>query len=493
MTAIRTPIPAWLEALLLALCAAVCSIQLLLPGYIGIANNGDFGKVFARFSCAPPDGAASNFRFFVADYDFAPRYYWKSDFVTSEIPLAGIPLLAARAAGARSFNIRWLGALDAVLFLAAYYALLMYLRRWGRAAQAAIGLLALWIFGDVVYVAYFNSFFSDTPGILGLLLMVALGLRLSAQDPPRRITLCLFALSALLFVCSKTQHGLWGFFPALFALGLTWRFSSRRIWGALICVVLLAAEAGMFMVTPAGYGNEALFNLIFFKLAPGSRDPHATVRALGLGPADYRWIGTHAFMAGSPVANPAWLADFGRRTGYPMVLRYYARHPRTALRVLAFDLRQNTPYMRPENLSNFRKEQGHPPGALTDRFASWSNLRARLFRRWPWHIVVWYLVWIGTAVVLLWNGRTRRASVLVGLAVAAMGIGEFLTASLADACETYRHLLLFHLLTDVTVCLAIGWILTRFPFFRRGIIQIWKSPGWGTAPSSSGCPPAKLS
>ena len=70
--------PTWLEVLLLGLCAAVCSVQLLFPGYIGIANNGDFLKIVARFSCRPADGDARNFNYFVADYACGPQYYWKA-------------------------------------------------------------------------------------------------------------------------------------------------------------------------------------------------------------------------------------------------------------------------------------------------------------------------------------------------------------------------------------------------------------------------------
>jgi hypothetical protein len=59
--------PAWPEALLLGVCAAVCSIQIFVPPYIGLANNGDFPKVYRRFACAPPDGDARNFIYFVAN------------------------------------------------------------------------------------------------------------------------------------------------------------------------------------------------------------------------------------------------------------------------------------------------------------------------------------------------------------------------------------------------------------------------------------------
>jgi hypothetical protein len=40
----------------------------------------------------------------------------------------------------------------------------------------------------------------------------------------------------------------------------------------------------------------------------------------------------------------------------------------------------------------------------------------------------------------------------------ALGLGEFVLASLTESTETYRHLFLFHAITDVTVCAAVGTI-----------------------------------
>ena len=176
--------PEWQEILLVAVCGAICGFQLFVPPYIGLANNGDFAKVFGRFACAPPDGTARNFRYFVSDYEFNPKYLWESEVQSSENMLAGIPILLAKASGAPAFNIRWLGALHLVLFLCAYYFLLMYLRRFGRGLQFAIGGFALLLFTDVAYVSYFNSFFNDTAAMLGLLLMVPLALLLTDGRPP---------------------------------------------------------------------------------------------------------------------------------------------------------------------------------------------------------------------------------------------------------------------------------------------------------------------
>lgn len=437
--------PAWPEVLLLGLCAAICSIQIFVPPYIGLANNGDFPKVAGRFGIGPPDGGERNFNYFVSDYEYDPKYLWKSDVQSSENVLAAVPILAVKAFGSRVFNIRWLGALHLLLFLCSLYAVLLYLRRYGPVATLVVGGLAVFILTDVAYVAYFNSFFSDTAALLGLLLMVALALHLLNGRAAPRAVVWLFTAAALLFITSKSQHALWGVFPAAL---LVWR---RRY---VTAAIIIGAEAAMLLSTPWTYPTASLFSVIFYKLAPNAADPRAAVREVGLGPAEYRYIGTHAYSPGNPGNDLDWLRDFSSRTSHGKVLRYWLRHPRETAHVLYADLATFAPGMRQTNLANFRREDGAAPLRLTDRFAIWSRLREKLYKRWPLVVPLWYAAVIGVALSVLKRQRTTAA---VCLGVAVIGVLEFCFASLADAVETERHLFLFHAATEITICFAAAW------------------------------------
>ncbi len=444
--------PAWSEALLLGLCAAACCAQLFVRPYIGLANNGDFGKVFARFGMDPPDGGARNFVYFVSDYDFVP-HVWKSSFRSSETVLAAVSILPAKASGARSFNIRWLGTLHLLLFLAAAYALLVYLRPFGRAFQIPVASFALFIFTDVAYVSYFNSFFSDTPALLGLLAMVPLALYLAGRQSTSGAALWVFTAAAVLFVTSKSQHTLMAIFPVALLLSL------RAIpWRRRLAPAALVAASAVYMVVTQDefYTSHALFNMIFYKIAPGSRVPEAAVRELGLGPDEYRFIGTHAFTPGNPTVDIPWLRYFNGRTSFGKVLRYWWRHPHEAMRALRNDRDQHACDLRQRNLANFRREDGYPPGTLATRFAFWSNLRSEMYRLWPAHIFWWYAAVIGVAAA---NLRRHRAAASICLGVCAFAILEFCFACLTDAVETERHLFIFHAATEITICFAAAWAL----------------------------------
>jgi hypothetical protein len=76
------------ESLALILFAILLAWQVLLPGFIGLANNGDFSKIAGRLRIGGEDEGADNFLFFKSDYVRAERYWWDSGLPSSELLIA---------------------------------------------------------------------------------------------------------------------------------------------------------------------------------------------------------------------------------------------------------------------------------------------------------------------------------------------------------------------------------------------------------------------
>lgn len=435
-----------LEFGLLFVCAAILVTQLFVPPSVGLADNGDFSKVYSRFSLTHIRGAVDNFAYFAPMYWFSPDPANPGP-LSSEVALAAAPIWIARVAKAPLFDIRWLGVLHALLFLGAYYALLVYMRPWKAWRRLVLGLAALWIFGDVAYVAYCNSFFADTAALLGALLMIPLAFRAATDRRPGEGPLFFLALGAVLFIGSGPQHAAVGLIPAVVVLWVL-----RR---KLLALLLVGALWGAATSVPQADRGNSLFNLIFNKIAKRSDTPQQDLIALGLSTQDMQYIGMSSGDPRSPAGDPLWTAAFLNRTGYGKVAWFYVSHPLRTLHMLTGDLHLEAFQIRPPALGNFRSEDGFPPGALAHHFNLWSRLRTELYIRWWWHMAVWYVLFLGLGIRLA--RRSRTSGVAVG--VALMAIAEFAVASLADGAETYRHLLLFHLLTDVTILIAAGWLL----------------------------------
>jgi hypothetical protein len=326
---------------------------------------------------------------------------------------------------------------------------------------------ALWIFTDVSFVSYFNSFLADSAALLGAMIAAAAVLWLLEAEKARLAPVCVFAGGALLYVTSKPQHAVFGAVPALLLATAGVRAGRRavRITSRAAAACLIGAAAWMASITPEWYKGQPRFNLVFSKMALESQTPLDDLRELGLGPEDLKYVGLNAFSPGGPAGNDLWYAEFCKRTSYGKVAEFYARHPGRMLRLLweALGPADGAAARQPWNLSNFRREDGHPAGAKTERFAAWSRIRDFVSRTWPSHIAVWYAMLASGAILVLRRskGRFARRLAIASLGIAAPGVGEFSLAALADAIETSRHMLLFHLFTDFTLFYALLWALGR--------------------------------
>jgi hypothetical protein len=436
----------WHEPALLAVAAAILWTQLLAPSFIGIADNGDFSKVAGWLSIGAKNGP-TNFDYFISDYVRSPSYHWESQIYSTELPLAWLATRLASAEEGARFDIRWLGIVHSILLLGALYALIRILRPLPPWRRLLIAGAAVFVFTDVGYVAYFNSFYTDTVALIGLLLAVVFGVELAVSGAGS-VNLILFCLAALLFIGSKPQHAIWGFLPA----GFVALIGRKR--GAVAALVLIAASVLTIRLSRPDYRAAALFSLLFSKLAAESAAPRQVLTELGLPERDVAFVGMNAFQPESPITDPQWLPDFELRVNYWAVLKWYLRHPARTLGFLNEALKLEAFQMRPENLSNFRREDGHPPSARTNRFAIWSDFRRALFLKWPYHILAWYLLVIVGAI------RTPAPLRWIVLGIVALAAGEFCVATLADAVETYRHLFIFHACTDLTVCFGVASVVS---------------------------------
>src|SRR5580704_14836941 len=78
------------------------------------------------------------------------------------------------------------------------------------------------------------------------------------------------------------------------------------------------------------------------------------------------------------------------------------------------------------------------------------------FRKWPAMIILWLVLLPAAAYRFARRyAPLRQALAWTIAAVSLMALGEFGIASLADAIETPRHLLMFHVFSDASIFLGL--------------------------------------
>lgn len=420
-----------MRVLFLAAAIAALAWQLWVPPFTGLADNGDFAKVIGRFALAPAEPSPQDtFHFFIRQWQPHPDRLWLSPYWGIEVWLARLALFIA---GTSPFDIRWLGLVHAAIWGWGLWLFSSSLtrRRWPLALAGAL------VFADASYVTYFQSFYFDAATLAFAFLFFAAWLSHTRQET--RAALAGMFCGALGFSLSKGPHA-----PALLLLAVALLATRRRAWFAP-ALALLLGSGYMLSQTTREYQATAYYNLAFFKLGP--RDP-AALEALHIRPQDRHLIGTHAFESTSPAQNTQWLRDFYPPGGYWHALRYYASHPATALSVMWQDLRTEAKQIRAENLGNYERGTGYRYCTLSYSYSLWSDAKSALFRIFPAHALLVF-------ALALWLAYRNPLLRPLALALCGLGLVEFGIATLADALETYRHLLLFHFAYDWIVLLAL--------------------------------------
>jgi hypothetical protein len=441
---------------LIATFVAILAVQCFQPPIIGLANNGDFSKMIGRFGLGPVNnGPDSEIKYVAGTYMFHPARYWKASNLSSELLLIFPATLIAALFSDMLFDIRIMGAVHAVVLVAAFAMLLPLYGRLPGWRRYVLPLVPLAIFCDVHYVSHMNSFFTDTAALVGLLWTIVLALHIAVRKEYGPRWVAAFSVAACFLIGSKPSHAplVVCLFPLAVAAAL--RSRSRRAALGFACLLPLAAFVTFAKAVPDEVAMNQ-YSAIFMKITPGSPDPLRDLRELGLGQEYVAHSGRYGYEPGSP--DYAWFVDFGRRVPPGRLVLWYAHHPWRTLHVLAGDLRGPAHEIRMAVLGNYRQEDGFPPGAQARHFGLWTRLRARWIERRPWHLPLWHCGFLALSAGLAWRYRFRTAGRLaaVALAVSGMAFLEFAGTSLGAAVETARHLFLFHALTDVTVCMALA-------------------------------------
>jgi hypothetical protein len=435
---------AWIT---LGTAAAIIVVQILVQPPVGLADNGDFSKIIGPFSLRARD--AGTFSYVRLHYAFAPQNHWASGFHSSEtLPVQAALLLNRALSGSGGFDLRFMGVVHALLFLLALALFMPLLRRLRAPPRILLLALAVILFCDVVYSAYYNSFYMDAGAFLFLLLAVTFVLRVQYGAGSRSLNAWLAVLSCLLLVTAETQHA-WLCFPA--AAFLIWKrrwfWPRRALLGGVLAGALIVA-AGFSMLawgSPRGFRSATLFNVIFTRLLPTARNPVAELASLGLDPTYRTYAGMNAYMENSPLQDEFLARPFERNTSYGRLVLFCASHPARALKLAGLALADASRVSPPE-LGNYDPSAGHPPYTHSQAFSAWSALKQRVLGRYPW---LYALIFAMAAGIVAWKFRSG------GIALAAVGAVEFWAGVLGDGCGVTGNMFLFNVIWDVTLFAAL--------------------------------------
>jgi hypothetical protein len=438
----------------LALACAILSYQIFVPPVVGLANSGDFGKVIGAFGLTGPvqdENAWASTR-----YEFNPQKHYWAEFYSSEHLIMAASVVANTALSKDGYyDLRSIGLIHGALFLLVLYLLWTLLDDAPRILRLATCGTALFVFTDVMYVSYLNSFYMDVAAWLFLSIGAMFYLRLLRGGA--ELNSLYFVVFCALAITSKAQHGIFGFWLGPLVLAACYpRWPKHRKWimTAAASLMLLAA-VWITKSAPPSYASRGVFTMVFYRILPHSTNVDQTIGALGLDQSYRPYIGMHSFAEGSPMDDASFVERFRRRISYGSLAWFYLTHPRDAYTALRSSLNE-AGTQRP-NLGNFDVHTGYPRFHASRAFAFWSDLKRWAFNK---RGSRYLFTFIGlSALVGILLAAQRRSlptgSVVGGIVLVGMAFTAMFVASLADAVDVPRHHLLFYVLSDMLVVLMV--------------------------------------
>ncbi len=444
--------------------AVIIGYQIFVPPVIGVANNGDFSKVIARFSLGSP--FEDEHKFAHVHLTFDSHYHWNPGFFSSETLLFVIALGVNTLFSKKGdFDIRYMGALHAALLLAAFYLALPLFDTLDRRRRLIFSTVAVFVFTDVFYVSELNSFYMDIASTLFLLLAIVFYLRAAIwHDGRDRLGL---AAACLLFATAKTQHILTA---GLIAVLVIWK--ARALGGGnrfrlLMATGTLAAFGIAAATSPPSYSASNIFDVVFWSILPHSNNVPADLAALGLDESYRRFSGIHSFSDGSPMADLNFVAAFQSRISYTRLIKFYKRHPDVAYRLIVEGLDAGS---RPRPiLGNFDPSEGLPPHAESHAFSLWSSAKGSLFAgRGELYLYFTLGALLIICAAALWSRRKYPAGTAEALCfLAGAVVLEMLVASLAAVLDPTRHFFFFNVTLDCVLVCGVAAGMTFAPTGHR--------------------------
>ena len=260
-------------------------------------------------------------------------------------------------------------------------------------------------------------------------------------------------IAALAFVTSKPQESVQAPLLAILAILLARerRGPARGKAAFWLAAALCVCGAFTYFRTPLQIKTEALYNVLFQQLLPGSPTPRADLKELGLPDSWRAYYLTHAYMPTAGIRDPVFRDEFLRRFGYRRLLAFYRRHPERVATILktaasqAFVLRQ-------EYLGNFTQAAGGRPREWSRAFGAWSAWKARLGPSGPWLLpLFWTLNLAGAFAIHRRSPNAQRRCLAAAVAVlVVLSVTEFVVCALADSlADVARHLHAFNAMTDL--------------------------------------------
>lgn len=479
--------------------------RVLIPPVLGIANNGDFERIYLQsglnYSFDPylqENRDLAFFKYVTLKYKVIPpikTYYFSS----YEFNIGVSKILNSFISKDGLYDIRTLGFVSSIMLFFGFCLTIFGLKKISVSPRIfAVISLAL-IFIDVSVVQYFNSFYTELGTVIYSLfffafLLIYIRKRTEFKHIFYKIALLILMLVSGFMACTAKSQDiafvlpisllllivLWDIVNSIFsksklAKGLTFFITS----GILLLIFVNSCISVNSKKTITG--NQSLYNVIFQEIAIPGEKPEVALEALGFLDNDAKdlsmYAGTDAYVSNTGAVDPLVEAYLGTVVSYTDVVKYFITHPKNFItmaneRSKAMFL--NSSYnpalaLKGEympSLGNFEKSFSGETLKISTSLNYWSEFKKNSFPRSLLFIAFVLTLSCFLSIFFIYrikniNFSNKLLNVhLINIVLIMMALLQFVFCMIGDSRrDDLKHLFMFNMLFDVSLLFTVLYLV----------------------------------
>lgn len=495
----RAPLVTLAELIAAAVFFALAMTLIMSPPSLGMGNNGDFRRLTTNVGLEPlyhSPAESADRRQFVVDY--RPARFDHPDYLNrvSQVAIA-VPVRVAKAInhamGDETFSVHFIGFVYLLPLALAFLLWVRASRRRPIVVRVILALAFAFVFLDLGYLVYFNSFYTEAPSLVYLLCAFGCALNLALLEKSDRLAaivwLLFFCVFVTLFAGARAQNVPPAAVLMLLGVAAAARVGGKIVFTAAVALALVVASAAVYSLRHYEFHlrNQNAVNSVFNGLLLYSPDKEGDLEKLGFPPQWAAYAGRSQFTKDTPFDDPAFRQAFFPKMSAGRMARFYATHPTRLSRPLAV-ASENLLDSRISYVGNFRMESQIPAKTLWDlrsaadlpsaarwkwpllkAFSTWTRLKAAFGPRKTWFWLAAGTCGLALAVI------TQRSANAPATRVngAALGAAALMLLLIPPVCiagdgtwEIRKHLLLASVSFDLMLLLML-WTLLPARSLRR--------------------------
>lgn len=431
---------------------------------IGMADNGDYFRVLTAndmYSFQQQDSNDQFFGYFNKDYGI--REYYNDAKAGGITTSQNIFVKAAEAIDTSVthdfiFDIRYLAGIQILMLALGIYLFVDYLTfKKKPLASYLIAILVVFVFADLAYGAYFNSFYQE--GIVYVSFMICISSALILGQKRKYnpyFLMALFAFSAFVLIFAKQQNAPLGVVLAVLCVFIALRthLKTLKSMALIIAGALAVSGIAVYALIPQEFVDINKYHAMTRGTMLSSENPEDALSEFMINRQFTLLNGTNYYDS-YPFVNlqsDALSENFFSKYSYTDIAMYYFNHPdqfSTMINYASANLYQT----RPNAMGNFEKAAGYEYGEKTKFFVLFSTLKQNITPKTIGFLIVWCL-----GALLM--GLKNRFQMMVILLSIAMGLSQVFVAIVgAGDADFAKHVFLYTLVFDYINVIGFSWMI----------------------------------